>query len=61
MIVVDEAAYIERPDEVWAAIAPTLTRNPDAELVVASTPAGKASWFYDKVQEAKADPSSWHF
>lgn len=44
-IVLDEAAFIDNPDEVWAAIAPTLTRNPDAHLYIASTPAGKASWF----------------
>lgn len=60
-IIIDEAAYIERPSDVFAAIAPTLTRNPDAELVLASTPAGKASWFYDKVQEAKSSPEEWHF
>lgn len=49
IILIDEAAYIEHPDDVWSSIAPTLTRNQDAELVLASTPAGKASWFYDKV------------
>ena len=47
LIVLDEAAYLERPEEVWSAISPTLTRDPDAELVVASTPAGAHGWFYD--------------
>lgn len=61
IIIIDEAAYIERPEDVWAAIAPTLTRNPDAQLAIASTPAGKASWFYDKVQEARCESKSWHF
>lgn len=61
VIIIDESAYIERPADVFAAIAPTLTRNPDAELVLASTPAGKASWFYDKVQEAKSNPKDWYF
>ena len=61
MILIDEAAYIERPEDVWSSIAPTLTRNPDAELVLASTPAGRASWFYSKVEEARCCPESWHF
>ena len=61
IILIDEAAYIERPEDVWASIAPTLTRNKEAELVIASTPAGKASWFYDKVQEARCCPDTWHF
>jgi len=51
-IIIDEAAYIDNPDQVFAAIAPTLTRDPDALLVVASTPAGKASWFYNLYEEA---------
>lgn len=46
-VVIDECAFIERPMDVWAAIVPTLTRNPDSELVVASTPAGKSGLFYD--------------
>lgn len=49
---IDEAGYIENPEEVWAAIAPTLTRDPDAELILASTPAGKASWFYKLYEDA---------
>lgn len=52
IIIIDEAAYIERPRDVFAAIAPTLTRNKDAELVIASTPAGKASWYYDMYLQA---------
>ena len=46
-ILLDEAAYIERPEEVFAAIAPTLTRDKSAELIVASTPAGKKGLFWD--------------
>jgi phage FluMu gp28-like protein len=46
-IIIDEAAYIENMDEVWAAIAPTVTRDPNAEVVLCSTPAGKSGFFYD--------------
>lgn len=38
-----------------AAIAPTLTRDRDAELVLASTPAGKNGFFWDMLQQAKSD------
>ena len=56
-ILIDEAAFIERPDEVFAAIAPTLTRDPDAELVVASTPAGKSGFFWNLWNSAD---ETWH-
>lgn len=46
-IVLDEAAFLENPEDVWAAIAPTLLRDPEAEIVLCSTPAGAAGWFYD--------------
>lgn len=52
IVVYDEAAYIENPEDVWASIAPTLTRNKEAQLVIASTPAGKSSWFYKMYEEA---------
>ena len=54
-ILLDECAFIERPDEVFSAIAPTLTRDPDAELVIASTPAGKAGFFWKMWNEADED------
>lgn len=57
--IIDEAAFIERPDEVLAAILPTLTRDPDAELIIASTPAGKNSLFYEMYQNAK-DDEEWY-
>ena len=59
IILIDEAAYIERPEDVFASISPTLTRNPDAELVIASTPAGQHSWFYDMYRRAVED-DSWY-
>lgn len=59
VVIIDECAYIERPEDVFAAIAPTLTRDPDAQLIVASTPAGKASWFYKLYEEAAAD-KDWY-
>ena len=54
-ILLDECAFIERPDDVFAAIAPTLTRDPEAELIVASTPAGKSGFFWKLWNEASDD------
>lgn len=50
--VIDECAFLERPDQVMQAIAPTLTRNKDAEFIVASTPAGRSGLFYDLYSSA---------
>lgn len=46
-ILIDECAFIERPYDVMAAIGPSLTRDPDSELIIASTPAGKQGLFWD--------------
>lgn len=44
---IDECAYIDHPLDVYAAIVPTLTRDKNAELIIASTPAGKHGLFWD--------------
>ena len=46
VLAIDEAAYIPHLEEIMQAIAPTLTRNPTATLMLTSTPAGKNSKFY---------------
>lgn len=45
-VVIDEACFVWHLDKIMEAIAPTLTRDKDAELVFASTPAGKNSFSY---------------
>ena len=56
-ILIDECAFIDRPNDVYSAIVPTLTRDKEAELVVASTPAGKKGLFWDLWNNAD---ESWH-
>lgn len=53
--IIDEAAFIERPEEVYEAIVPTLTRNPEAKLILASTPAGCKGLFYDLYASSNQD------
>ena len=54
---IDECAYIERPYDVYSAIVPTLTRDKNAELIIASTPAGKSGLFWDLWNSAD---DTWH-
>lgn len=56
-ILIDECAFIERPNDVYSSIVPTLTRDKDAELIVASTPAGKKGLFWDLWNNAD---NTWH-
>ena len=46
-VAIDEAAFIRNLDAIMQAIAPTLSRSRTAQLVIASTPAGKHGRFYD--------------
>lgn len=51
-VCIDEAAFIPHLDLILQAIAPTLSRDKDAELILTTTPAGKNGCFYDLYQEA---------
>jgi hypothetical protein len=44
LIILDEASRI--PDDVYAATRPQLTTNPEAKLVIISTPFGKSGFFW---------------
>lgn len=56
-VLIDECAFIESPQDVWQSIVPTLTRDQNAELVVASTPAAKVGLFWDLYSNAD---DSWY-
>lgn len=58
-VVIDEGAFVENPEQVYAAISPTLARDKDAVLVVTSTPAGMHGWFYDLYSGA-LDDEDWY-
>ena len=59
-IIIDEGAFIENPNDVWGAITPTLLRDPNAEIVIAATPAGSVGWFYDIYNKALDNPTDWY-
>ena len=58
-VVVDEAAFVWKLDDILQGLAPTLTRDPDAELILTTTPAGKNGPFYEMYNNALNDPA-WY-
>ena len=57
IVCLDECAFIPFVDEIYQAIAPTLTRDKTSELILCSTPAGCSGLFYDLLQNAD---DSWY-
>ena len=61
-IILDEAAFHEKPDELWAAVFPVLTNPLKGELKcrIISTPSGKNNLFYRLWSgEGMADGGPW--
>lgn len=58
-VAIDEACFIPHLDEIITGIGPTLTRDPNAELILTTTPAGKNSPVYKMLQSAMDDPD-WY-
>ena len=58
-VCLDEAAFIYKLDEILQGIAPTLTRDPDSELILTTTPAGMNGPFYELYQKAIHNPE-WY-
>lgn len=58
--VIDEAAFIEHLDKIMQAIGPTLTRDPTAELLLLTTPAGRNGHFYKMYEQALNEPKTWY-
>ena len=46
-VIIDEAAFVWRLDDILQGIAPTLTRDKNSELILTTTPAGKNGAFYE--------------
>lgn len=58
-VCIDEAAFVWKLDDILQGIAPTLTRDKDAELILTTTPAGCNGPFYDLYQKA-LDNDDWY-
>lgn len=57
LLYLDEAAFIERWDELWAAIKPVISSGKHSKIIITSTPNG-LNHFYDLWQSALANNGS---
>ena len=63
LLVCDEMAFWQQPDECWQAIIPTLLNHlsgGEKEIIICSTPLGKNSLFFDLCQRAKVE-KDWKY
>lgn len=63
LLVCDEMAFWQQPDECWQAIVPALLNKiagGDKEIIICSTPLGKNSLFFDLCQRAKVE-NDWKY
>ena len=63
LLVCDEMAFWQQPDECWQAIVPTVLNKltgGEKEILICSTPLGKNSLFFDLCQRAKAE-EDWKY
>ena len=63
LLVCDEMAFWQQPDDCWQAIVPALLNKiagGDKEIIICSTPLGKNSLFFDLCQRAKVE-NDWKY
>lgn len=58
LLVLDEAAHIDRMDELWKGAASTVSTG--GKVVALSTPKGIANWFHEYFTKAEAGEIDWH-
>lgn len=63
LIVLDEMAFWQKPEDTWQAIIPTITNQLTGggkQIVICSTPLGRNSLFYDLCQRSKIE-ANWKY
>ncbi len=58
LLVVDEAAFVEGMDELWAGLYPTLSTG--GRCIALSTPNGVGNWFHRTYTDASEDKNDFH-
>ena len=58
LLVIDEAAHVEKLDELWTALYPTLSTG--GRCIALSTPNGVGNWFHQNCVEAEAGTNAFH-
>jgi hypothetical protein len=58
LLVIDEAAFVEGIDELWAGLYPTLSTG--GRCIALSTPNGVGNWFHKTYTEAQENKNDFH-
>ena len=58
LLIIDEAAHVERLDELWTALYPTLSTG--GRCIALSTPNGVGNWFHQNCVEAENRTNDFH-
>jgi hypothetical protein len=58
LLVIDEAAHVEKLDELWTALYPTLSTG--GRCIALSTPNGVGNWFHQNCVESEAGTNDFH-
>lgn len=58
-IILDEFAFYQNPNEVWAAVAPAIESNPNMNISIVSTPYGADGKFYEIWNNEEGNYDQW--
>ena len=58
LLIIDEAAHVEKLDELWTALYPTLSTG--GRCIALSTPNGVGNWFHQNCVEAESGTNDFH-
>tara|TARA_Y100000593_G_scaffold68068_1_gene125112 strand:- start:3530 stop:5116 length:1587 start_codon:yes stop_codon:yes gene_type:complete len=58
LLIIDEAAHVEKLSELWTALYPTLSTG--GRCIALSTPNGVGNWFHQNCVEAEAGTNDFH-
>ena len=58
LLVIDEAAHVEKLGDLWTALYPTLSTG--GRCIALSTPNGVGNWFHQNCVEAEAGTNDFH-
>ena len=58
LLIIDEAAHVEKLEDLWTALYPTLSTG--GRCIALSTPNGVGNWFHQNCVEAEAGTNDFH-
>jgi hypothetical protein len=58
LLIIDEAAHVDRMDETWKALSPTISTG--GRCIAFSSPNGQHNWFYKMYEQAEKGRNGFH-